>query len=79
LLRAKFIVESALEHGVHIAIMGDPYPPYNRAPSVFIWAPSAPSLDLQTAAQESFHEAVEENLRAIVYCYGTKAKLEKAA
>jgi hypothetical protein len=68
LLRAKFVVEAALEHGVHIAIMGDPYA-RRLPPSVFTWAPSAPSLENQTACQASFHDAVEQNLRAIVSHY----------
>jgi hypothetical protein len=66
LLRARFIVEAALEHGVHIAVQGSPY-----GPSVSTWAPSAPTLEHQTACQECFRLAVEANLRAIIYRYAT--------
>ncbi len=58
--RARFIVETAIEQGVRVAIMGDP-----RTPCIFAYAPRAPTPKLQLACEASFKRAVRRNLRAV--------------
>jgi len=58
--RARFIAETAIAEGVHVAIMGDP-----RSPCIFAYAPRAPTPELQLACEASFKRAARRNLRAV--------------
>jgi hypothetical protein len=59
--RARFIAETAIAEGVHIAIVGDP-----RSPAVFVWSPTAaPTPERQLACERSFKRAVYQNIRVL--------------
>jgi hypothetical protein len=60
-LKASFIVEAAIESGVRIAIIGNA-----SDPCVFVFAPAGRGLDHQFACEDSFRDAVEDNLDAVV-------------
>jgi hypothetical protein len=53
--RAQF-VQAALDHYVHIAIVGSLF-----GPAVFTWAPTAPTIEEQLACDRSFKRAVRQN------------------
>ena len=55
-IRAKFIVDTARRHEVSLGL---------HRGSVFVWAPTAPSPELQLQCERSFAHAVRQNLRAI--------------
>jgi hypothetical protein len=62
-VRARFVAETAREHGISIGIVagfGIPAPP-----SVFVWAPGALSPKHQRDCEQSFQDAIYENLGAI--------------
>ena len=59
--RARFIYETAIEHGVHVAIVPSPLGEI----SVSVWAPNASSPELQAAAERSFAGAVKTNIGAV--------------
>jgi hypothetical protein len=58
--RAYFIVQSAAEADVRIAILG-------RAddPCVFVWARTAPTPERRRACETSFRHAIYRNLRTV--------------
>jgi hypothetical protein len=62
LARAKFIRDTAIQHGVHVAIIGSPH-----GPCAFVWAPTAPTVEQQLACEASFKRAVYRNIRAISF------------
>jgi hypothetical protein len=56
--RTRFIAETAIAEGVHIAILSSP-----RGPCAFAYAPTAPTHERQVACEASFRRAVYGNLR----------------
>jgi hypothetical protein len=58
--KACFVIDTAREEGVHLAVHQTP-----RGPVVFSWAPGAPSVELQLECERSFKRAVAWNLREI--------------
>jgi hypothetical protein len=60
-LRARFIVETAIEREVKIAIVGGP-----RDPTIFVFAPNATDEQRQFACERSFQDAVEANLDEVI-------------
>jgi hypothetical protein len=59
--RARFILSTAIEHGVHIAVVETG----RGEPSLLAWAPTAPTSDKQIACERSFKLATRHNLRAL--------------
>jgi hypothetical protein len=57
---AQFVIDTAIEQSVHIAIVGNPHDP-----SVFVWAPTAPTIEQQLSCEHSFKQATYRNLQAI--------------
>lgn len=66
--RAQFIAETAIDEGVHVAIVGDP-----RSPTVFAHAPTARTPERQLACEASFKRVVYQNLR-VVSLYAAKPR-----
>jgi hypothetical protein len=61
---ASFILDAVYSEGVHIGVVPNPYDA-KLGPSVFAWAPHATSIEIQSACETSFRDAVENNLLAI--------------
>jgi hypothetical protein len=59
--RARFILSTAIDHGVHIAVIETG----RGEPSLLAWAPTAPTTDQQIACERSFKLATRRNLRAL--------------
>jgi hypothetical protein len=58
--RARFIAETAIAEGVHIAILSSP-----RGPCVFADAPTAPTHERQVACEASFRRCLREPARRL--------------
>jgi hypothetical protein len=58
LLRAKFVAQAVVEHGVSVGIVPSP-----AGLSVFVWAPTARTRQRQEDCELSFHDAIAGLLR----------------